>query len=140
MAADPVRIVVPVAWGEMDAFAHVNNTAYLRWFESARIVLFERSGLISRMASDRIGPILARATIDYRRPVVYPDTVTVACWVAQVGKTSAVLAYRATSEQQGGAVVAEGETVVVQLDYRSGAKVAIEGELRERLLALVPPA
>src|SRR5688572_8889519 len=108
MSHEPVRVVIPVAWGEMDAFAHVNNTAYLRWFESARIVLFERTGLIERMAAERIGPILARATLDYRRPVVYPDTVTVACWVARVGHTSAVLGYRITSEQQGGAVVAEG--------------------------------
>lgn len=41
MAADPldgypVRIEVPVAWGELDAFGHVNNTAYFRYFESAR--------------------------------------------------------------------------------------------------------
>ena len=42
MAADPlagypVRIEVPVAWGEMDAFGHVNNVVYFRYFESARI-------------------------------------------------------------------------------------------------------
>ena len=33
----PVIIELPVAWGDMDAFAHVNNTAYFKYFESARI-------------------------------------------------------------------------------------------------------
>ena len=33
----PVVIELPVQWGEMDAFGHVNNVVYLRWFESGRI-------------------------------------------------------------------------------------------------------
>ena len=32
-----------VHWGDMDAAQHVNNLAYLRWAESARIELFEKS-------------------------------------------------------------------------------------------------
>ena len=34
----PVAVELPVAWGDMDAFGHVNNTVYIRWFETARIV------------------------------------------------------------------------------------------------------
>ena len=34
----PVVIEIPVAWGDMDAFQHVNNVAYFRYFESARIL------------------------------------------------------------------------------------------------------
>ncbi|MCZ6911333.1 MAG: acyl-CoA thioesterase, partial [Proteobacteria bacterium] len=33
----PVVIELPVVWGEMDAFDHVNNIIYFRYFESARI-------------------------------------------------------------------------------------------------------
>ena len=38
----PVVIEIPVAWGEMDAFQHLNNIVYFRYFESARIAYFER--------------------------------------------------------------------------------------------------
>lgn len=38
----PVVIELPVVWGEMDAFAHVNNVVYFRYFESARIAYLER--------------------------------------------------------------------------------------------------
>ena len=42
LAHYPVRLVVPVAWGEMDSMRHVNNIVYFRWFESARFAYFER--------------------------------------------------------------------------------------------------
>ena len=34
----PLVVEIPVQWGDQDAFGHVNNAAYFRWFESARIV------------------------------------------------------------------------------------------------------
>ena len=36
-----VTIDVNVAWGEMDAFEHVNNVVYFRYFESVRMAYFE---------------------------------------------------------------------------------------------------
>lgn len=51
----PVVIETPVAWGEMDAFRHVNNTAYFRYFESARIAYFERLNLLEYMDLTGVG-------------------------------------------------------------------------------------
>lgn len=134
----PVQLQVPVFWGDMDAFQHVNNSVYLRWFESARIAYFERAGLLRRMERDRVGPILARATVDFRLPITFPDTVTASCTVTRVGRTSFVMAYRATSEKHGGAVAAEGEGIVVMLNYGTGQKVEVDAELREKIAALSP--
>jgi acyl-CoA thioester hydrolase len=131
----PVTIEIPVAWGEMDAFGHVNHAVYLRWFETARIVYFERIGLLDRMKAEGVGPIVARAAVDYRLPVVYPDAVRVAAAVTRVGNTSFVIGYRAESRARQ-AVVAEGETVVVLLDYGTGAKVTLDEPLRARIAAL----
>ena len=33
----PVEFVQEVAWGDMDAFGHVNNVLYYRYIESARL-------------------------------------------------------------------------------------------------------
>jgi acyl-CoA thioester hydrolase len=132
----PVALEVPVAWGDMDAFQHVNNTVYLRWIESARIAYFERAGMLERMEKERIGPILARTEIDYRVPVTFPDTVRVVVGAEKVGRTSFVLAYRVTSAAHGGAVVAEAKTVIVNLDYGRGASVPIDDAMRARITAL----
>jgi acyl-CoA thioester hydrolase len=121
---------IPVAWGDMDAFGHVNNTVYLRWFETARIewldqVEFPEDGVL--------GPILARTEIDYRRPVKWRDTVTVSVGVIRVGRTSVTLGYRVMSASFGGEVVAEGMTVVVLHDARTGKGAMIDEGLRGRM-------
>ena len=133
-----VTLTVQVAWGEMDAFGHVNNTVYLRWFESARIGYFEKLGLTTAATGSHHAaawPILARSAIDYRSPVVYPDQIEVSARVTRLGNTSFSMAYRAHSKQQN-KVVAEGEAVVVMIDPRSGSKVALDATLRARLTEL----
>jgi acyl-CoA thioester hydrolase len=113
---------IDVAWGEMDAFGHVNNVVYLRWFETARIAWLRHHGLLDRMETERQGPILARSEIDYRVPVVFPDTVEVSVRAERIGSSSVTLAYALRSEARG-AVVAEGKTVVVMFDYGAGRAV-----------------
>lgn len=132
-AFDPALTVrIPVAWGEMDAFQHVNNTAYLRWFETARIEWLAR---VAFTGSGGAGPILARTEIDYRLPVVWPDTVEVAVGVVALGRSSVTLGYRVTSASHGGAVVAEGVTVVVLFDPAAKRGVPIDEALRARIAA-----
>jgi acyl-CoA thioester hydrolase len=131
-----VALTIPVAWGEMDAFGHVNNTVYLRWLESARIEYFRRIGMLERMERDKVGPILARTEIDYRRPVTWPDTVRVEVGAEKVGRTSLILAYRVASEVHEGAIVAEAKTVIVNLDYSRGEAVPMDDALRARIAAL----
>jgi len=131
----PVSLEIPVAWGDMDSFGHVNNVIFLRWCESARIAYFDRTGITERMKAEKIGPILARACLDYRRPVTYPDVIRSSATVNQIGKTSFVMRYRLFSVSQA-AVVGEGDSVIVMIDYRSGEKISVDAELRRRIAAL----
>ena len=62
----PVIIETPVAWGQMDAFRHLNNTAYFRFFESGRIAYFERLNLLEYMENTGVGPILAATSCSLR--------------------------------------------------------------------------
>ena len=59
----------------MDAFGHVNNTVYYRYFESARVLMDERISFHD--AENNIGAILAEQSCRYRIPVIYPDTLTI---------------------------------------------------------------
>ncbi len=36
---------MPIRWGDMDAFGHVNNTVYFRYMEQVRISWFEQVGI-----------------------------------------------------------------------------------------------
>ena len=131
----PVIIEVPVAWGEMDAFAHVNNTVYFRYFESARIACFDRLGFLSLREQTGIGPILASTSCRFKFPLTYPDTVSVGTKIASLEESRFVMEYRVVSQRHQ-RVAAEGEGVIVSYDYGEKRKAPIPDVLRERILAL----
>ena len=131
----PVALDVPLAWGEMDAFGHVNNTVYFRWFESARMSYFERLAWPAVQSDTGIGPILHSTQARFRAPLVWPDTVTVATRVSAVESDRFTMLYEVRSRNLG-RIAAEGSGLIVAFDYRSLAKAALPEVVRERLARL----
>ena len=101
LAGYPVVVEVPVAWGEMDAFGHVNNIVYFRYFETARIAYFERLNVTEFLGRDPIGPILAETTCRFRAALSYPDTVSIGARVASIGEDRFVMRYAVFSHRLG---------------------------------------
>src|SRR5204863_3367620 len=92
LAAFPVVVEMDVAWGDMDAFAHVNNVVYFRYFENARIAYLDRVGWLASMHDSGLGPILASTSARFRKPVTYPDQLLIGA------RLSDLLADRVTFE------------------------------------------
>lgn len=130
----PVKIEIPVAWGEMDAYQHVNNVVYFRYMESARIAFF-RALEGDHFGTGDFAPILARTECDFRRPVFFPDTVSVETGVSRLGGSSFTMEYRISSQVLG-EIVAEGKAVVVNFDAGSGKSRPLSESLRNRLKEL----
>ncbi len=137
LAGYPVILDIPVAWGEMDAFQHVNNIVYLRYAESARIAYLEQAGLSDTMQGTGIGPILASINCRYLFPVTYPDTVRVGTRVTEIGADRFTVHFRIVSTRHG-RVAAQGDSVIVSYDYRTGSKVPLPEAIRAAILALEP--
>ncbi len=129
LADFPARIELPVQWGDQDAFGHVNNTVYFRWYESARIVYLERLGLGDKNSTSGLGPILAAIGCDYRRQVKYPDRVLVGARVIRIGRTSMTMEHKVWSRAQQ-AVVADGHSTIVAFDYAADRPRAVPAEMR----------
>ncbi len=126
----PVEIKLPIAWGDMDAFQHVNNVMYFKYFESVRIKYFGEIAVMREMSHTGIGPILAHTSCQFKLPLTYPDTITVGARVKSMGNSSFVMEYVITSEALEGKVAATGEGVVVMVNYKTGEKVPISQEMR----------
>jgi acyl-CoA thioester hydrolase len=131
----PVGIEVQVAWGEMDAMGHVNNTVYFGYFESARIAYFERVGFLAAMRETGVGPILASTRCRFRIPLTYPDRVLVGASASDLEDDRFVMRYRVVSEAKG-AIAAEGDGLIVSYDYRNERKAPLPREVRERIATL----
>ena len=130
LAGYPQVVEIPVQWGDQDALCHVNNTVYLRWFESSRIAYAQRLGVWDRLESANIGPILASVHCDYRRPLTYPDTVRVGSKVERIGRTSLTIGHRVVSKATG-EVAAEGTAVLVLYDYTKAEPCEIPEPIRQ---------
>jgi acyl-CoA thioester hydrolase len=137
LAGYPVILDITVAWGEMDAFQHVNNIVYLRYAESARIAYLEQAGLSESMEGTGIGPILASINCRYLFPVTYPDIVRVGTRVTEIGADRFTVHFRIVSTRHG-RVAAQGDSVIVSYDYRNGSKVPLPEPMRVAILALEP--
>ncbi|MBI3863914.1 MAG: acyl-CoA thioesterase [Planctomycetia bacterium] len=131
----PVWITLPIQWGDQDAFQHVNNTVYLRWFESARIAYGDLAGLDQSAGSRRIGPILAALSCNFRRQLTYPDTVHVGARITRIGTSSLKMEHRIISEALG-AVAADGDSTLVAFDYAAQKPVPVPAEIRESISKL----
>lgn len=135
LAGFPVVIEVPLAWGDMDAFQHVNNTVYFRWFESARIAYFRQIGYDTMKESSGLGPILASTSCRFRIPLEYPDTVSVGTRVPEVGEDRFVMEYVVESHRHA-KIAARGEGVIVSFDYGLQAKCALPDSIRRAIAEL----
>lgn len=135
LAPFPVVISLPVVWGEMDAFNHVNNIVYFRYFESARIAYFERLLLLEYQRAHGIGPILGQIGCRFKFPLTYPDTVRVGVRVTEIGADRFVMEHVVVSERHG-REAARGEGVAVSYDYAAGRKTALPPEIVARIRAL----
>ncbi len=128
----PVVIEIPIAWGDMDAFQHVNIVAYFRYFESARIFYSEKLGLHKMKDETGIGPILGSTSCKYRLPLTYPDTVSVGAKVIDIAEDRFTMKYVVVSHRHQ-KLAAEGDGVVVMYNYNEGKKTAMPEELRKRI-------
>lgn len=131
----PVTIQIPVAWGEMDAFQHVNNVVYFRYFESARIAYFDAIEVMKVMENTGVGPILAETRCRYRIPLTFPDTVMVGARVSSLAPKGFMMRYAVVSRRHG-QLAAEGDGRIVTIDYARGGKVPLPKDVRERILAM----
>jgi len=119
-----------VRFSDCDPMGHVNNAVYLSYLEAARFAwwrgAFGPSGLTDH------GFIVARVEIDYRRPALPGDRLTVRLRVDAMGRSSFTVAYEILNTRTL-EVVAEARSVQVAYDYSTGRTVPMSDELRAKL-------
>jgi acyl-CoA thioester hydrolase len=89
-----------VRWGDLDAFGHLNNAAYLVIVQEARAdwTWYSREPLgLPPVFADMV---VARAEVDYLVPIYEGSfDVDVAIWVSRIGNSSFDLTYEISSPQ-----------------------------------------
>ena len=121
---------MPVRWGDMDAYGHVNNTVYFRYMEQARVEWIEALGIVVRPGGD--GPVIINASCTFLIPMTYPGEVEVRTHVGAIGRSSVQTHVDLCID---GKVYAEGAAKVVWMDTRTGKSVPLPDRVRAVLEA-----
>jgi len=124
----PIVLPQDIIWGDMDAFGHVNNTVYFRYFEDARLAYFDKLGIREYKAERNIGPILAKTDCNFKLPLRYPDHIYIAARSKVLSPKKFEMEYAVYSDSFGG-IAAEGRGLLVYYDYNSGKSCAIPQQI-----------
>jgi len=131
----PVCIKIPVLWGQMDAFQHLNNVIYFRFFESVRITYFEKIGFLKYMEEKNVGPILTSTKCKYLKQIKYPDTLIIGAKVPEIKENRFLMEY-AMGSMQKNTIVAIGKADVVCYNYKLNKKEVIPQEIKQKIIKL----
>ena len=115
-------------WGEMDLMHHLNNVAYFRYFEEARIGWFRRLGHDGTAGKD--GPVLGSITCRFERPAVYPADVVIELRAGRVGTASFSVTHLMRDAADPQVVYARGDATMVWTDALTGRSAPLPPEFR----------
>ena len=136
LAGFPIILELPVQWGEMDAYGHVNNTVFFRYFESARMAFLQQCGFAESHERDRIGAILHSTTARFRQPLFFPDTVQIGASATDVKEDRFTMTYTVVSLTRS-VVIAEGNGIIVSFDYAAGQKTGLPPAVRRAIASIL---
>ena len=124
----PFPIKQQVLWGEMDAFNHINNVIYFRYFETGRVQFFNQTDLWKTFVDEDIRIVVGKLECNYIREIVHPAEIEIAVGIKKVGNSSLIVHHKVTCN---GEIAAHGDGIIVATDPKTGKSKPWTNLLRE---------
>ncbi|WP_166984575.1 acyl-CoA thioesterase [Canibacter zhoujuaniae] len=135
------HVDIELRWGDQDAYGHINNVAFARYLEEARVRLFwmgtarEDTGLDGHFRGSKPEDpkmLVAAQQIEFVRVLEYSASpITVAMWIGKLGGSSLEVHYEiidnSEAQQQ---IVARAITTVVIVDGLTMRPTRLTGQGR----------
>ena len=118
-----LHVDIPVRWGDLDAFNHVNNTVFLRYVEESRIRFFDALG--DEWLSERLGPVIVNINCNFRREIKYPATVRVSVSGHAASEKRLVMRHELTDAADPETVYGDAEVTALWVDADAGRSVPL---------------
>ncbi|MBT8499298.1 thioesterase [Pantoea agglomerans] len=131
-----MQTTIKVRGYHLDVYQQVNNARYLEFLEEARWEWLEEVEAFHWLQEQKLAFVVVNININYRRPAVLGDVLTIDSEITQLNGKSGIIAQRVLLAGQE-TVVADAALTFVCIDLRTQKAVALEGELRERLMRLM---
>lgn len=104
-----------IRFADLDVLGHVNNVAYMVFFETGRVALLEQLGAPPRDREHGPVFVLAHIAADYIEELYYPGQVDIGTAVRHIGRSSFHLGHGIFAD---GVCKAVATSVIVQVQGR----------------------
>ncbi len=141
-----LHIPIPLRWGDLDAYGHINNVETLRLIEEARVRAFWRSAdadadpnpqptaVLDLTADSTIWSLVSRSEVEYLVPMPYTRApIDVEVWLGRLGGASIEICFELYSPAgvEPRVLHTRAATSIVTVDAASGRPTRIPALLRE---------
>jgi acyl-CoA thioester hydrolase len=127
-----IDLSMPLRWGDMDAFGHVNNTVYFRFMEEVRISWFRELAVAGANIEGQ-GPVIVNASMEFLKQLHYPGDVIGSMFVGPPGRSSFDTRFELFRADDPATLYAKGAAKCVWVDYAAGKSVPIPDLLRHAI-------
>ncbi|MEX0997991.1 MAG: acyl-CoA thioesterase [Flavobacteriaceae bacterium] len=124
----PLEIELRIVWSDLDVYEHVNNVNIIRYLQSARVNIWELSGLYKSYKETNRGPMLVSSKVDFKKSLFYPGTITIKSRVGSIKNSSFTLEHIILNAQ--GEICIEAKDVAVCFDFNTEKIYQIPENLR----------
>ena len=80
------EMIMPIRWGDMDAYGHVNNTVYFRYMEQARVEWITSMGY--DVAPGPESMLMMNGFCNFYKQLSYPGELILKTSIGVIGRTS----------------------------------------------------
>ncbi len=123
----PFPIKQQVLWGEMDAFNHINNVVYFRYFETGRVEFFNRANLWQFFINEDIRIVVGKLECNFIREITHPAEIEIAVGIKKIGNSSLTVHHKVSCNGQ---IAAHGEGIIVATSPTNGKSTPWTAALR----------
>jgi thioesterase III len=122
-----------------DMFAHVNNARYLEFLEEARWEWLNTISSVKYFQEKNISFIVVSVHINYRRPAVLNDVLSIVTTPQGTGQRSATVKQEVIRKADG-KLIADAEVVFAIIDNHTGKSIVLDDEMKELFTRLPDPS
>ena len=109
------RFACPLRWSDVDVYGIVNNVAFARYLEEARVDLIGCMAPSEQDSFLRRGSVVVRHEIDYQNPLVHRrGPVEIEVWVSGLRASTVTISYLV---KDGDRVYVSARTVLAPFDF-----------------------
>lgn len=126
------HISLRIDWSELDLFGHVNNVAFHKYAQTARLNFVDAIGLMELHKTQNIGFMVAETNCQFKKELLFPGNIHIQTKVDFAKNTSLALVHTMIDDK--GEIVAIAKDVLVVFDFNKKEKCLIPEEIKKSLI------